>query len=90
MKARTLTLAAAAILLLAAASAVTLADFGDDDGAGDIQVIRDLPGGSSCVCPQNWDPVVCRAPDGTVQWFSNGCVAGCYGFTSCARIAIAP
>jgi len=53
--------------------------------AADDLEIKGPPPGGGCICPTNWDPVVCRAADGSHHAFSNGCVAGCYGYTECAR-----
>ena len=89
MRRKTL-VAAAAALLCCAASVVALAALGEEPTNDALGVIKRLPPGSSCVCPANWDPVLCTAPDGTRQAFSNACVAGCYGYTHCAHIAIAP
>ena len=83
-----LLLAAAALLL--SASLGTLAGLGDDGSASDLDVIHDPPGGSECICPHVWDPVVCRAPDGSRAKFSNACVAACHGFANCVKIAILP
>jgi hypothetical protein len=83
-----------ALALAAAAGAYTLADtIGGDDGDSTYGAIIDkLPPGGSCICPMIWAPVVCARenPDGSVsrQAFSNGCVAGCYGYTDCARIVV--
>ena len=85
-----------AVALAAAAGICTLADtVGDDGGASTFASLIDRPpGGSSCVCPSLWQPVVCTRenPDGTTsrQAFSNGCVAACHGYTSCARIVQGP
>jgi hypothetical protein len=94
---RKLVLAAlTAVVLAAAAGAFTLAEtVGGDDGVpGFASLIIDRPPGGGCVCPALWQPVVCTRenPDGTTshQAFSNGCVAGCYGYTSCARIVLGP
>ncbi len=88
MKRKSLWIGAVAGLMLAAASAVALAGIGDDP-VKNLEIIG-LPRGGSCTCPANWEPVVCRASDGSLQAFSNACVAGCYGYTSCARIVVSP
>ncbi|MBZ5637604.1 MAG: hypothetical protein LAO51_02485 [Acidobacteriia bacterium] len=88
MRRNSIWLVTAALLLAAAASVVALAGFGDNGGGQVFDVIRNPPGGSGCICPANWDPVVCRAQDGSAHYFSNLCVAGCYGYTSCARVII--
>jgi len=76
-----------AVLILAfAASAAALASL----GAQDLEIIKDPPGGGGCICPANYDPVVCVGPNGAQGKFSNACVAGCYGFTHCARIIPGP
>ena len=59
-------------------------------GAAQVSVADELeikgpPPGGGCICPTNWDPVVCRAADGSLHAFSNACVAGCYGYTQCAQ-----
>jgi hypothetical protein len=73
--------------LLLAASAVVVAGIGGDNGNSDLDVNHDRPGGDDCICPLNYDPVVCvdRNPDGTIttRTFSNACFAGCAGFTRC-------
>jgi len=81
---------AAAILLVVAASAVTFAELGGGGEGGDqnLEIERDPPGESECICPAIWDPVVCRAADGTWRAFSNACVAACNGFTKCRSFAV--
>ena len=74
--------------LLLAGSAVVLAGIGGGNGSTVLDDINDRPGGGDdCICPLNYDPVVCvkRNPDGTLttQKFSNACFAGCAGFTHC-------
>jgi hypothetical protein len=56
--------------------------------ADDLNIKHPPPGGGGCICPTNYDPVVCVAADGSRHFFSNLCVAGCNGYTSaqCARI----
>ena len=90
MKRKTLWIRAALVLVFAAASAAALASLGGNGSAQEIEIIKDPPGGGQCICPANWDPVVCVAPDGSRGKFSNACVAGCYGFTHCARIVTGP
>jgi hypothetical protein len=80
MRTKRLLVVALVVLAIAGAMAVTLADY--------LEIERNPPGGSGCVCPAIWEPVACRAPDGSIHGFSNGCVAACYGFTQCARIAV--
>lgn len=70
----------AALVLVAATASVALADV--------IEVNRPPAGPPPCYCPAIWEPVACRAADGSVQVFSNGCVAGCNGFTDCARVVV--
>ena len=94
---RKLVLAAlTAVVLATVAGAYTLAEtVGGDDGASTFASLIDRPpGGSSCVCPALFQPVICTRenPDGTTsrQVFSNGCIAACHGYTSCARIIAGP
>jgi len=89
MKRRSLWILVLSALVLTGASAVVMADFGDDDPAQDLNIIVSGPGGSDCYCPAVWDPVVCKGADHSLHYFSNGCVAACNGFTHCARITIA-
>jgi hypothetical protein len=90
MKRKSLWIGAVMVLMLAAASAVALAGLpGNGGGAQDLEIKGPPPGGS-CLCPANWEPVVCTGSDGSRHAFSNGCVAGCYGYTSCVRIVVAP
>jgi hypothetical protein len=58
--------------------------------ADEIVVVRNPPSGSGCICTDNWAPVACRHADGSVAYYSNGCVAGCYGETQCVQVVIAP
>jgi len=81
MRRNMLGIGAVVVLLLAAASAVAVQD---------LEIISDPPGGEDCICPANYDPVVCVAPDGSRAKFSNACVAGCHGYTRCAQIIISP
>ncbi len=86
MRTRTVVLVTAVVLLASAAAVVTLAGFGD---SGPVVVIDHGPGGgTSCNCPMNWAPVLCTAPDGSRQAFSNACFAGCNGYTECVRVVI--
>jgi len=86
-----LTLVLGAVLVIAASAGV-LAGLGGDDngGAVDLDVNNGRPGGGTCNCPLNYDPVVCKVPgpDGSTikQLFSNSCFAGCAGATECAGI----
>ena len=89
MKRKRLWIGAVVVLVLAAASAVALAGFGDDDPYKNLE-IQGPPHGGSCTCPANYDPVVCRASDGSLHAFSNGCVAACNGYTSCVHFATQP
>jgi hypothetical protein len=78
---RTKKLLVLALTLFAIAGAtLTLADY--------VEIDRNPPPPSQCVCPAVWDPVVCRGPDGSVRTFSNACVAGCNGYTKCVRYAV--
>jgi len=86
MRTRTVLIVTGAVLLFSAAAVVTLADFGNNPGP--VVIDRGPGGGTSCTCPMNWAPVLCTAPDGSKQAFSNACFAGCYGYTQCARIQI--
>ncbi len=89
MKKSWMGIGAIAVLALAAASALALADFGGNGGAQDLEIQGPPPDGS-CLCPANWDPVVCRAADGSRHAYSNACVAGCAGYTDCSRIVASP
>jgi hypothetical protein len=88
MRRKTLGIGAVVVLVLAAASAAGLAVLGSNASSDEIVIVRDPPGGGGCICPANWEPVVCTAPDGSHHGFSNACVAGCYGYTHCARIIV--
>jgi hypothetical protein len=90
MKRNRLWIGAFLVLIVAAASAAALATLGGNASAEEIVIVRNPPDGSGCTCPANWEPVVCTASDGSHHGFSNACVAGCYGFTQCARIIVAP
>jgi hypothetical protein len=76
------------VLVVAAASAAGLAALVSNASADEIVIVRDPPGGGGCTCPAIWEPVVCTAPDGSHHAFSSPCLAGCYGFTQCARIIV--
>jgi hypothetical protein len=87
MNRKNLILGLGCVLLLAGSVAV-MAGIGGGDGTSDIDINTDRPGGGgSCVCTQQYDPVVCidKNPDGTYtkQEFSNACFASCAGFTNC-------
>ncbi len=73
--------------LLLAASAAVWAGIGGGNNNTDLDTNDGFPGGDDCICPLNYDPVVCvdRNPDGTIttRTFSNACFAGCAGFTRC-------
>jgi hypothetical protein len=88
MKRKKVWIGAFLVLVLAAASAAALATLGGSASAEDVVITRLPPAGSSCTCPAIWEPVLCTASDGSHQAFSNGCVAGCYGYTQCARIVV--
>jgi len=90
MKSKRAFVFALAALLLAAGSAIPFASFGGSGGVQVIEVVRDPPDDSGCICPAIWDPVSCRASDGTVRTFSSACVAACHGFTKCRSVAIVP
>ena len=85
MKKRTFWIGAALGVALIAATAA----LNGNAGATDIE-IKGPPPDHECICPANWAPVVCTSPDAPRQAFSNACVAGCYGYTDCARIVVAP
>ena len=77
------------VAVLALASAVAFADFGNGNpGSQNFDVIKDRPPQQDCNCPQIYEPVVCRAADGSRHNFSNLCFAGCSGFqaSSCTRV----
>lgn len=81
MRTRTKLLVTAIVLLACAGGLAALAD--------QYVVLDRLPGGGSgCMCPQIWAPVICTAPNGSHGVFSNACFAGCYGYTDCHRIVI--
>jgi hypothetical protein len=67
--------------------AVVACAFAAAIAAVDIEPKKDPPGSGTCTCPLNYDPVVCRAADGTLHTFSNACFAGCAGFTRCSSIS---
>ena len=75
-------------LLVVALMAVAFACVGVVAFASYVEIEPNPPDDSECLCPANWDPVVCKAPDGTRRAFSNACVAGCYGFTKCTSFVI--
>jgi hypothetical protein len=75
--------------MLAAASAVAVASIGDDPYKN-LEIQGPPHGGGSCICPMNYDPVVCRGSDGSLHAFSNACVAACNGYTSCVQFAVHP
>ena len=78
------------VALVTVASAVAFADLGSGNtgntGIQDIVVIH--PPQPECDCFQIYEPVVCRAADGSRHQFSNICFAGCGGFqaSSCTRV----
>jgi len=80
--------AAVAILAAAALSAVVGGDLGGDVGDGDV-FGPGSPPDDDCICPAVFDPVVCEAPGGGRQAYSNACVAACNNATNCVEIAIA-
>ena len=71
--------------VLAIAAAVALPSFGGG-GSQNINIQHNPPQGSGCTCPQNYDPVECKDGQGNTGYFSNPCVAGCWGFTHCAPL----
>jgi hypothetical protein len=75
------------LAMLTLASAVAFADFGSGGRAQDIDINRDKPP-RECICTANYEPVVCRAADGSHHTFSNLCVAGCNGFTAASCTAV--
>lgn len=72
---------AVAVLAVAAFAVVTL---GSVRVAADEIEIKFPPPDGSCLCPADFHPVLCTGADGSRAAFSNGCVAGCYGYTQCA------
>jgi hypothetical protein len=79
------------VVMLALASVVALTGLGGTVGAAeDLEIQGPPPGGGECICPANYDPVVCKAADGTRHAFSNACVAACNGFTKCMRFTTVP
>jgi len=83
---------ACALLLAGSVAVVAGIGGGDDNTNSNLNFGDDLPDGGGCFCPHVYDPVVCveKNPDGTfnVQQFSNGCFAGCAGFTNCFSGAV--
>lgn len=75
-------------LLVLALMAVAFAWAGAVALAGYVEIEPNPPDDPECLCPANWDPVVCKGPDGSRHVFSNACVAGCNGFTKCASVTI--
>ena len=63
-----------------ASATLALADY--------LEIERNPPPSSQCVCPAIWDPVVCKGADGSFHAFSNACVAGCNGYTKCVRYTV--
>jgi hypothetical protein len=55
---------------------------------GDL--LGDCDGTTPCACGQNFDPVTCTLPDGSVRTFANACLAACAGATpgDCPRLGI--
>ena len=84
MKRKSVLVGAVMILMVVTASMVFLADFGRVGAAQDLEVKRP-PEPEPCNCPQNYEPVVCRASDGSLYAFPNACFAGCAGYAHCAR-----
>ena len=74
-----------AVLVMTATMALTFASIGPGTNhvIGDIE--QDPPGDEPCNCPAIYEPVVCKAPDGTRHHFSSFCVAHCSGYTKCER-----
>lgn len=85
MRRKTVWIGALGVLAIAIASAVAIPSFGDG-GTQNIQIIRNPPEGSGCICPQIWDPVECKDAQGNHYYFSNSCVAGCHGQTHCGPL----
>jgi hypothetical protein len=75
------------VAMLTLASAVAFADFGSGGVIGNLDTNRDQPP-RECICSANYEPVVCRAADGSRHTFSNLCVAGCNGYaaSSCTPV----
>ena len=77
------------VAVVALASAVAFADLNNGNTpAQNFDVIKNRPPQNECICTWNYEPVVCRAADGTRHEFSNLCFAGCAGFqaSSCTRV----
>jgi hypothetical protein len=82
-----------ATLLLTTASVVAVADLIGQQTPNQNVNPQPNPGpgpgpGPGCNCPAVWQPVQCKGEDGRRYCFSNGCVAGCEGFTKCERIDV--
>jgi hypothetical protein len=86
MRKTTKLLVTGCVLLASAYAFTALAGFGDDDAI--YGVIDRGPSGTVCICTMVWAPVICTAPDGSKQAFSNRCVAGCNGWSNCARLQV--
>jgi len=90
MNRKNLALGLVCVLALVGSVAV-VAGIGGDDSNSNINTNGGFPGGGSCICTQQYDPVTCidKNPDGTYtkQTFSNACFAGCAGFTNCFGLA---
>ena len=89
MKKNSLWMGAALLATLALGSVVAFAGFGNGAGSQDLDINRDkIP--PDCICTANYEPVVCRAADGSRHTFSSLCVAGCNGYaaSSCTRVVI--
>jgi len=88
MNRKKLVLGLGCALLLAGSVVVVAGIGGNNNNSSDLDTNDGWPGdGDDCICPLNYDPVVCieRNPDGTFakRQFSNACFAGCAGFTHC-------
>jgi len=69
-------------------SGVLAETIGDDNVHQDFDVEPNPPDPGECICPLNYDPVVCIV-NGQKQVFSNACFAGCAGATRCRSFSIA-
>jgi hypothetical protein len=90
MKKRSLWVGGLTVAIAAAAIVVAMTGFGGKFRAADELQIKNPPPGGGCTCPANWAPVVCQHAGGPHEGFSNGCAAGCFGYTAdeCHRIQV--
>eukprot|EP01084_Bolivina_argentea_P273792 466465_1 len=47
--------------------------------------VRPCAPSSYCICPMNYDPVLCRSAGNVVKTYSNQCAANCECATDCSK-----